>query len=285
MIEVRWIRLDVGIFEDEKIKIVLSMPEGRTLLIIWLKLLCLAGRINNSGVLMINKTIPYTIEMLSAVFNETEKMMRLAVDVFQKLGMVEQFNGTLLLPNWEKHQSIDALEKIKEDSRSRSAKYRQKQALLTSGDSESDVTVTLQSRDGNGQVTQQTKTKTKSKTKTIDTESDAKGTGADKLPGVSERFDALWELYPCKQGRISAYKAYEKAVKAGAQDEDIRRGIEAYIAYIQGMTFESRYIKHGSTFFNQQAWADDYTVRERNGYGKTKAEPAKVYVDTDGSWG
>ena len=64
----------------KKIKVVMSMPEGKSLVIIWLKILCLAGRINNSGVLMVNSTIPYTVEMLSAVFDESESIMRLAID-------------------------------------------------------------------------------------------------------------------------------------------------------------------------------------------------------------
>jgi hypothetical protein len=50
MADIKWIKLDTGIFDDEKIKIILSMPEGKSMLVIWLKLLCLAGRINNSGV-------------------------------------------------------------------------------------------------------------------------------------------------------------------------------------------------------------------------------------------
>lgn len=129
MADIKWIKLDTGIFEDEKIKIVLSMPEGKNLVVIWLKLLCLAGRLNNSGVLMVNKTIPYTAEMLSAVFDETESLMRLAIDTFQRLGMIDQFNGALLLPNWEKHQSEDRLKEIQNQAAARVARHRERQRL------------------------------------------------------------------------------------------------------------------------------------------------------------
>jgi len=174
MAEIKWIKLDTGIFEDEKIKIILSMPEGRTMIVVWLKILCLAGRINNSGVLMVNKTIPYTVEMLSAVFGEDEKIMRMAIDTFERLGMIESCNGTIFLPNWEKHQSEDALEKIRNDTRARVAKHRQAQRLLAAEGDECNVTVTLQKRESNSEVTQQTKSKTKNKNKTIESGANAR---------------------------------------------------------------------------------------------------------------
>ena len=142
MADIKWIKLDVGIFADEKIKVVMSMPEGKSLVIIWLKILCLAGRINNSGVLMVNSTIPYTVEMLSAVFDESESIMRLAIDTFQRLGMIDQFNGALLLPNWEKHQSEDRLKEIQNKNAARVARHRERQRLKAP----CNVTDTLQKR-------------------------------------------------------------------------------------------------------------------------------------------
>jgi predicted phage replisome organizer len=143
MPDIKWIKLDTGIFDDEKIKIILSMPEGKSMLVIWLKLLCLAGRINNSGVLMVNKTIPYTVEMLGAVFGEQEQIMRLAVDTFERLGMVDEYNGALLIPNWEKHQNGYKLELIREQTRARVEQYRERQKLSVTQNS---VTSALQVR-------------------------------------------------------------------------------------------------------------------------------------------
>lgn len=143
MADIKWIKLDTGIFDDEKIKIILSMPEGKSMLIIWLKLLCLAGRINNSGVLMVNKTIPYTVEMLGAVFGEQDQIMRLAVDTFERLGMVDEYNGALLIPNWEKHQNGYKLELIREQTKARVEQYRERQKLSVTQNS---VTSALQVR-------------------------------------------------------------------------------------------------------------------------------------------
>ena len=77
---------------------------------------------------------------------------------------------------------------------------------------------------------------------------------------LEQRFNTLWVLYPRKQGRADALKAYERAVKAGVKDEDIRQGIENYVRHIADNKIDAQYIKQGSTFFSKQAWADDYKV-------------------------
>ncbi len=42
MAEVKWIKLSTSMFEDEKIRLIESMPEADTLLIIWIRLLAQA---------------------------------------------------------------------------------------------------------------------------------------------------------------------------------------------------------------------------------------------------
>ena len=53
-----WIKLSTSMFDDEKIKLIELMPEGDSLLVIWLKLLCFAGKTDNDGVFRLNKEIP-----------------------------------------------------------------------------------------------------------------------------------------------------------------------------------------------------------------------------------
>lgn len=40
-----WIKLSTGMFDDEKIKLIKNMPEGRSILLIWVELLCFAGKL------------------------------------------------------------------------------------------------------------------------------------------------------------------------------------------------------------------------------------------------
>lgn len=80
-------------------------------------------------------------------------------------------------------------------------------------------------------------------------------------------FDELWSIYPKKQGKENAKKSYLKARAEGVTREDVEKGIKAYADYIEATNTESRFIKHGSTFFNQRAWEDDWTVDK--GYSRS----------------
>lgn len=133
MAEVKWIKLTVDMFDDEKIKIIQSMPEGDALLIVWIKLLTLAGKTNDGGYIYIADGMPYTDEMLSVIINKPLNTIRLALDTFLKLGMIENDVKGIYLLNFDKHQSLDRLAIIREQTRKRVAKHREKLKELPSG--------------------------------------------------------------------------------------------------------------------------------------------------------
>lgn len=140
--EVKWIKITTDIFDDEKILLIESLPERDSLLVIWFKLLCMAGRQNNSGVFMLNDRIAYTDEMLATIFRRPLNTVRLALTTFESYGMIEIIDNVITIPKWEKHQNIDGMEKIKEQNRARVAKHRAKQKLLANSNVTSNVTVT-----------------------------------------------------------------------------------------------------------------------------------------------
>jgi len=134
MPEVKWVKITTDMFDDEKIKIIEKMPDPDSLLIIWVKLICQAGRVNDAGAIYITENLTFNEEDLATVFNRPVNVVRLALKTFQRLGMIEISNtGVILLLNWEKHQNIEGLEKIRADTRKRVATHREKQRLLTSG--------------------------------------------------------------------------------------------------------------------------------------------------------
>lgn len=138
MANVKWIKITVDMFDDEKIKIIQSMPEGDSLLIIWIKLITLAGKTNDGGYIYISDNMPYTDEMLSVIMNKPLNTIRLALNTFNSLGMIENDTKGIYLLNFEKHQSLDKLEKIKEQNRLRVQKCRENKKML-----ECNVTETL----------------------------------------------------------------------------------------------------------------------------------------------
>lgn len=80
---------------------------------------------------------------------------------------------------------------------------------------------------------------------------------------LEEEFEIIWAKYPNKKGKANALKAYIKARKKGTTKEDVMIGIDNYIRYIQIEKIEQQYIKHGSTWFNQECWNDDYTIKRK----------------------
>lgn len=76
-----------------------------------------------------------------------------------------------------------------------------------------------------------------------------------------EEFENLWSLYPNKKGKTNALNDYIKARKAGVTFDAVLAGVYNYIEYINMEKTPERYIKHGSTWFHQHCWEDDYTTK------------------------
>lgn len=138
MAEVQWIKLKVGMFDDSKIKYIEALPERDTIITIWVKLLTLAGKYNEQGFIMLSENLPYNEEMLANEFNRPLNSVRLALQTFEKLGMIEQTQGVIKISNWEKHQNVEGMEKIRLQTRERVRKHREQKRLEVSND---DVTL------------------------------------------------------------------------------------------------------------------------------------------------
>lgn len=129
MAEISWIKISTNIFDDEKLLLIESMPEADALIVIWFKLLALAGKSNNNGVFMISEKIPYTEDMLATIFRRKKSVITLALDTFEQLGMIERIDNVITIPNWEKHQNTAKLNKIREQTRLRVAENRKRNRL------------------------------------------------------------------------------------------------------------------------------------------------------------
>ena len=139
MADVKWIKIVTDIFDDEKILLIESMPSPDSMIVIWFKLLCFAGKQNNSGVIMLNDRIAYTDEMLATIFRRDVNTVRMALKVFEQFDMIKVVDGVITIPNWGKHQNLDQLERKKEYMRGYMRQYREKQQLLTAGDTSEDA--------------------------------------------------------------------------------------------------------------------------------------------------
>ena len=122
----KWIKITTDFFNDEKIQLIEALPNGDTLIVIWVKLLCLAGKRCDGGAFTINgKSL--TAENLATILRRPIEDIKEAVNIFIDYGMIEwerNISDPIKIKNWNKHQSME--EVTREKNRQRQAAYRQR---------------------------------------------------------------------------------------------------------------------------------------------------------------
>lgn len=201
MAEIRWIKLRIDMFDDEKIKIIQSMPEGDAILVIWIRIIALAGKCNAGGLVLVEDEFPYTDEMLSVIFGKPFATVRLALKTFEKFRMIESTEKGLYITNFDKHQNVEGMDKIREQNRLRKQRERAKKKALGLETSDPGIPalpdaqaeekgcvtneVTGMSRDKSCEVTQQREEEEKEKEKEykdISSSEDISSGPADETP-------------------------------------------------------------------------------------------------------
>ena len=134
MAAISWIKLSVNIFDDEKIKLIKSMPEGDAIILIWIQLLCLAGKTNDGGAVYIGQHMNYTDEMIATICNQPLNTVRFALQTFEKFEMINlSQDGLISIANWEKHQNIEGMERVKTGNAERQQLYYWRKKLVSIG--------------------------------------------------------------------------------------------------------------------------------------------------------
>ena len=129
MASVQWIRINTDMFDNAKIKYIRTLPSGNDLVVIWVMLLAKAGKCNSNGFIFLTENIPYTADMLAAEFDFEVNTINLALNTFANLNMIQLEDSKIFITGWEEHQNIEGLEKIREQTRKRVARHREKLAL------------------------------------------------------------------------------------------------------------------------------------------------------------
>ena len=109
MTKVSWIRLEIDMFDNKKIRHIRKLPEGNNIVLIWMMLLTTAGRCNSNGIIFLTENIPYTNKMLADELDFDESVIELALTILEKFGMIT----------------------IREQTRKRVAEHRKRQKELS----------------------------------------------------------------------------------------------------------------------------------------------------------
>ena len=242
--DVKWIKITTDIFDDEKILMIESMPSADSIIVIWLKLLTFAGKQNNDGVFLMSNRIAYTDEMLACIFRRDVNLVRLALKTFEQFGMIEIIEKVITIPNWGKHQTLDAYEKKKARDRERIARKRAEQKALVAMSPDRSPN---ESPDTSPDVAFSDKDKEREKEgdKDIDKKNSAK---QPSKADVDAFFESVWELYPVKKGKGQVSDTKRKALFNIGYDK-LERAINRYLTELK-KDASWRKPQNGSTFFN-----------------------------------
>jgi len=143
MADIKWIKLSTDLFNNRKIKQIQTMPEGDAIINIWVQLLCLAGNSNDNGFLYLTKEIPYTEEMLQIEFGRPLPIVKLALITLERFEMIEVIDNVYRISSWDKYQNVDAMDKVREQTRERVAKYRDRKRIECNATSNVTCNVTV----------------------------------------------------------------------------------------------------------------------------------------------
>lgn len=237
MADVKWIKIVTDIFNNKKIKQIDAMPDADSILVIWFKLICLAGNINESGLIVLTKDLAYTDEMLATEFRKPLNTIRLALKIFENFGMIEIVDNIYRISNWEKYQNIEGLEKIREQTRHRVAKHRENQRLLTSN-----VTVT------HGNATDIDKNKNKKEKK-----KEKKDIYSDSVYLSDTEYQKLIEQYGLSATKemITILDNYK-----GSSGKKYKSDYKAILSWVVD-SYKNKKPKTQETIDNLKRWAED----------------------------
>lgn len=198
-------------FDDEKIRLIQAVPEADAILVIWIRLLVLAGKTNDDGLIYIQRNMPYTEEMLATLFDKPVNTVRLALTTLEGFNMIDlNTDGSIAISNWEKHQNIEGMEKVREQNRIRKQRQREKQKMLSDYEG--------QSRDCHATDID----------KELDTDIDKEVKNI-----YIDRFELLWKMYPKKTQKKKAIEQFKKKIKSDADIAAFEKGYFAYLKYIE----------------------------------------------------
>ncbi|MFE6167037.1 phage replisome organizer N-terminal domain-containing protein [Viridibacillus arvi] len=130
MVDITWIKLKTDMFENDKIKLIEALPDADTIIVIWVKLLAAAGKANINGYIMLTENIAMNEEEMATIFNRPLNTVRLALQTFKRYGMIEVDNDAFRIKNWENHQNIDGMDKVRLQNAERKRKQRARQKQL-----------------------------------------------------------------------------------------------------------------------------------------------------------
>ncbi|MFT8344476.1 MAG: phage replisome organizer N-terminal domain-containing protein [Clostridium beijerinckii] len=127
MADIKWIKLATNMHDDEKMKLIDAMPNRDTIHYVWIRILLLGGKLNANGKVFLSEGKPLTAKMLSVLFSRPLEDIKIALKVLSNFDMIEIASDKVIrIVNWDKHQNIEGMERVREQNRKRVENHREK---------------------------------------------------------------------------------------------------------------------------------------------------------------
>lgn len=236
-----WLKLNEDFFEDDTINWLEEQENGKEYVIFYLKLCLKSLKDDGKLIRYIGSTLmPYDVKALSRLTSTPPDTVAVAMEEFFRIGLVSRLHDGEIYMN-----QINEMIGSETDVAKRVRQHRARKVVGSGVEDkllQSNADVTKSNTEIEIEIDK-------------DKESKKESTASTTL---TESFEKLWSLYPNKKGKKVAFTKYKNAVKEGTQDVEIEEGIKRYLSEIDHKGTANRFVKHGSTWFSQQGWEDDY---------------------------
>lgn len=240
-VDIQWIKLAVNWYKSNDIQLIRQLPDGDSVALMFVMLLAMAGERNDGGY------IPYSEEELAALLGFDLPTVRMGMKAMESRQMIDFEDGIFHITNWDKYQSVDGMEKIKEQNRERVARFREKQ--------------------------KQMKLEAAAAAPALPEPKETKQTAMDR------RFERWYKSYPKKVGRGAAEKAFAKYKPDDTLTDTMIQAVEAQK---HSRSWKEGYIPNPATWLNQKRWLDE--VEEEPLPFTDPPEPAYIRDESIEDW-
>lgn len=253
-----WLQLKEDFFDDDAISwLEEQQPKGKEYALFYLKL-CLKS-LKTNGILIRNVgnfLIPYDNKKLAELTKTDFDTVTIAMELLKKIGLIQLLdNGEIYIKQLESLIGSKSIGAFKKDQQ-RMLKSKGGQ-LSTECPPNIDIEKEIKQEQ---ELEQELDLDNNNHQKLTLLPTQKSGNPAISKTDLEKEFEKLWEYYPNKKGKEQAKTKYLLARKHGTTYETIAQGLKNYINYIKSENIEEKFIKHGSTWFNQKCWNDDYKI-------------------------
>lgn len=256
MADISWIKLSTSLPDNKKIKRIRKLPDGDKVILFWVFLLARAGESNQSGGLFLTETLPYQEEDLAADFDFSIEFVHFALITLEKYSMIIRYDEILFIKNWEEHQAIEGMEKIRKQNRLRKQKQREREKQLLAPDNVS--------RDSHNKVTaSHALEEDKEKDKEIEIE-------IEKEQDIDFLFNSYFQKFISldtknRNNRAMALQEFMKLIPD--QREQAVIGAQNYVNFYKNSGDDTKYSKNAAVFLEKMIFTDyQEIISEDSGY-------------------